>query len=786
MKNILLPILFTLSATALAESKYDQEMLRSLGYDAGVAELLEAGAHFLPGQHPVNIVLNGQGKGVHIVTFDQAGIPCWSKSLLQTLGIDAQHFIPASIAACMVPGTDSDIIIEQQVDRSSLVLTVPLDERLSDPQYAGGGKALMVNYDGRSYQYQTHSGGHSRSQTLTSELGANFNHWIIRSGQSYARSGSNSQLTRLYSYGQRSVPGWNSVIQLGEISSSDPLFAGINLVGAQITPEQGLQQGGGNQVSLDILMPQGGTVEIWQAGVLLKNFPVSEGMNRLTGITALNQQDDFVVISHDASGNQQQRIIPYLQAQPNRALVKTATSLAIGQQRLSPQKSSLLMGSTGLYSSDRVALVAGGFVSQNYQAASWLTTLRLTQRLMATLSQTGSVTHQADGETKKPGLSHQISVSSAMTSSLSLNASANFRSRDYIHPGSAGSAAQPHVQSGQIKSQYAAGLSFNQPWLGVFSFAGSQSKSWQGSDSLGYMLGWGRSFGPVNVNLGIQNNRLTDDQRHYDNRYVYLTFSVPLDRNRSVRSWVNRTGKNSRAGVGYDSTVNDKFAWSVSGEKSERQDPSMSGSATWTSKYSQISGGASHSDNNASYNLGARGGAVLHSEGVTFTPRKVGDTFGIISLNSPQPDVAIRTPGGVVWSDRSGHAITSWTAWQKNTVQIDNQSLPKNVQVVSGIADVSPFRGAVVPVMLPAFTVRRALVTFPPNQGPLPGSAIKNDKDVLLAFVNDDGTLFFDDLPSEPLFGQRQDGSRCALDIITPWSEQPGSLYASLSARCLT
>ncbi|MXP50536.1 hypothetical protein FD733_17915 [Pantoea sp. Eser] len=304
-----------------------------------------------------------------------------------------------------------------------------------------------------------------------------------------------------------------------------------------------------------------------------------------------------MVISHDASGNQQQRVIPYLQAQSNRALVKTATSLAIGQPRLSQQKSSLLMRSTGLYSSDRVALVAGGFVSQNYQAASRLTTLRLTRRLMATLSQTGSVTRQADSsEGKKPGLSHQITVSSAMTSSLSLNASTNFRSRDYIPPGSAGSAPQTRVQSGQIKSQYAAGVSFNQPWLGVFSFAGSQSKSWQGTDSLGYMLGWGRSFGQVNVNLGIQNNRLTDDQRHYDNRYVYLTFSVPLDRNRSVRSWVNRSGSNSRAGVGYDSTVNDKFAWSVSGEKSERQDPSISGSATWTSKYSQISGGASHGE----------------------------------------------------------------------------------------------------------------------------------------------------------------------------------------------
>lgn len=785
MKKTLFLSAYMVSASAFAGNTYDQEMLKTLGYDSSAASLLEAGAHFLPGDHPTNIIVNGKSKGVHVITFDQSGAPCWSEALLHTLGINPDSFNESS-PGCLKPAADSEIRVTEQVERSSLELQIPANSLLNDVQYATGGKALIVNYDGRRYEYQTRSGGSHSSQTLTSEVGANINHWIFRSGQSYASLDNQSNFTRLYTYGQRSIPGWASVLQIGEITSNDPLFSGITLTGAQIVPEHALQNGGSNRVSLDILMSQAGTAEVWQGNILLKTFQVSAGINKLEGIPALNQQDDFVVMSHDNTGSRQQQVIPFIQARPDMALMETGTSLAAGQLRLTQDEYPLLLGSTGIYQNNRMAVVAGGLVSENYQAASWRASMRLTERLLATVSQTASLAHDTAGEdSKKQGLSHQVSLSYPVTQQLSLTSSANFRSRDYMDTGSSWSSKRTAAETGQIKSQYAVGLSYNQPWLGVFSFSGSMSETWQGSDTQGYMLGWARAFGNVNVNLGVQKNRLTDDKRRYDNRYVYLNVSVPLGNSRNMRSWVSNNNQQTRAGVGYDQTVNDKLAWSLSSEKSQKQAPSVASSATWTNKYSQLSGGVSHSENNTSYNVGTRGGIVLHSEGLTFTPRKVGDTFGIISLDSPQPDVEIRTPAGKVWSDRSGHAIASWTPWQKNTVQINNKSLPKNVHVMGGIADVTPYRGSVLSVMLPAFTVRRALVTFPPGEGPVPGSPLKDGKGTLLAFVSEDGTLFFDDLPKGEIFGQRQGGQRCSVEFTSPWVDTPDTLYASLSARCV-
>lgn len=785
MKRFRLLSLLIFSAATLAAGGYDQEMLKALGYDASASALLDAGTHFLPGEQPVNIIVNRQSKGVHILTFDQAGNPCWTAEQLQALSISPERFTHEDQDACLRLPAESPVLVEQEIARSTLLLSVPESDLLSDPHYASGGNALIVNYDGQRYQYQPRAGASHTSQALTSEVGANINNWILRSGQSYASLDAQHQLTRLYSYAQRSVPAWSSVMQFGEITAGGSLFSGINLLGAQIMPEYGSENDKGRDVSLDLLVSQAGTVEVWQAGILLKTFQVTAGMNSLDDIPAISTSDDFEIISHDQTGHRETQRIPYIQARSSIAMAEDGLSMAVGRLRLTDEAFPLVVGSGGVYQNDFMAVTAGGMLSENYQAVSWRTALRLAERLVASITQTASRARDVAGsERNRQGLNHQISLNAGVTQQLSLTTSASFRGRDYMDAGNSWGSKKTSEQLGQTKSQYALGLSYSQPQAGVFSFSGSLSQSWRGTENRGYMFSWGHAFGKVNVNLGIQKNRLSVDERRSDNRYAYLNLSLPLGNSSSMRSWISDNDHKNRAGVGFDSTLNDKFSWSLSGEKSGQEAASMASSATWTTRYSQLSGGASHNENSTSYNYGARGGAVLHSGGLTFTPRKVGDTFGIISLNSPQPDVVMHTPGGTVWSDGRGYAIASWTPWQNNSVQIDNQSLPDNVQIISGIADITPWHGAVVPVVLPAFRVRRALLSFPSGDGPAPDAPVKNGKGTLVAFVNDDGTLFFDNLPDEPLFTQRPDGTTCSLHILTPWQNEPGALYDSLSARC--
>lgn len=779
-KLIFLTTVAVVATSAQAAEQYDREMLAELGFDAGISELLNKGTGFLPGNHPISIIINGQNKGISNINFDASGAACWNEVLLRKLGIDPRSFTQSS-PTCMKPADGSDIRIESEVDRNTLVIYAPVENLLTATHYETGGNAVILNYDARRYQYQGSTT--QTSQTMTSELGANISQWIIRSGQSYSSYGSETNFNRLYTYAQRSIPGWSSVMQIGEITSGDAIFSGISMTGAQMIPERQSQNGGANAVVLDVLVSQAGTLEVWQGDVLLKTFSVTSGMNTLSGIPAINQQDDFVIISHDNTGSRQKQYIPYIQARPVTTLSDTGTSLAAGRLRLSDDNFSLVMGSTGIYRSSWLALVAGGLLSEEYQSGAWRATVRITEYLRMTLSQTYSFAQTNDGN--KQGVNQQATLRMPLTERLSVQASANYRSRDYITPTSSAASKKTALETGQIKTQYAAGFSYATPLLGAFTFTGSSSHTWTGSETLGYALSWGRAFGKVNMNVGIQKNRLSDDSRHYDSRYTYVNFSVPLGTSQNLRGWVNDKGNRTLVGAGYDQTVNDKFSWSLSSEKAQQESASLASSATWTNKYTQISGGASHSEYNRSYNVGARGGAVLHGSGLTFTPRTVGDTFSIISLNSDRSDVKLRTPGGTVWTDHSGKAIASWTPWQKNTVAVDLASLPKNVQIPGGVIDVTPYRGAVVPVTMPAFTVRRTLLTFPAGEGPAPGSAVKNKNGTLVAFVNDDGTLFFDDLPEGNISAQLSSGRQCTIQLASPWVSQPGTLYASLDARCV-
>jgi len=59
MNKLLFFTLVIFAATAAAET-YDRQMLTELGYNASAADLLSASAHFLPGEHPVSIIINRQ------------------------------------------------------------------------------------------------------------------------------------------------------------------------------------------------------------------------------------------------------------------------------------------------------------------------------------------------------------------------------------------------------------------------------------------------------------------------------------------------------------------------------------------------------------------------------------------------------------------------------------------------------------------------------------------------------------------------------------------------------
>ncbi|TPD72648.1 hypothetical protein FJP69_01875 [Stenotrophomonas maltophilia] len=82
--------------------------------------------------------------------------------------------------------------------------------------------------------------------------------WIVRSRQSLSRYGNGpSRFDQIEAYAQRTLIGSKQVLQLGELSVSNPLLSGAPITGMQLLPEEALQQGSSSVEVQRMLKPRG-------------------------------------------------------------------------------------------------------------------------------------------------------------------------------------------------------------------------------------------------------------------------------------------------------------------------------------------------------------------------------------------------------------------------------------------------------------------------------------------------------------------------------------------------
>ncbi|WP_417653546.1 fimbria/pilus outer membrane usher protein, partial [Escherichia coli] len=85
------------------------------------------------------------------------------------------------------------------------------------------------------------------------------------------------------------------------------------------------------------------------------------------------------------------------------------------------------------------------------------------------------------------------------------------------------------------------------------------------------------------------------------------------------------------------------------------------------------------------YSGSLQGGIAVHGQGVTFSPWAIRDTFAIAALDKPVSGVRIDTPQGPVWTDFRGQAVVpSVGAWRPARVEVDTETLPKNMDIGNG------------------------------------------------------------------------------------------------------
>lgn len=792
------------SALELGEG-FDLAALTTLGIDPKVSDYFRSAARFREGVHVVGLRVNGNPLGLVDARFDAQGRLCFTPGLLEKAGLvkpdtvigegaapgEACHDFLGEFPTTMVrlrPGIDE------------VALVVPT-QSLREPQweagqFSQGGGAALFNYDLLGFDSRSRSGP-SRFVSAYTEAGFNWEDWIVRSRQFYVSDNGKVRTEHLYAYAQRDIAALQSTFQLGQISSNNPLFGGVQLSGLQFSPDgQSRVPAGSHNAVVEGLAHSQSRIEVRQSGVLIHSTLVPEGPFRLTGLPLLNGTSDLEVSVIDVRGAKRSFVVPA--ASFGGAAAAPGYYFSVGKARESTGEGAaspmVAMGS-GTWGLGRDSSMGLGVLgAEDYWSAGGSLSNVFFQRVAV------GARHNLSRDSRKAvsGSRSTVSVSSPVSANVQANLSATRQTRGYREVLEAGRSWTADELGTRFKNQYTAGMSWVDPSLGVFSLGYTRSAQFDGRATEQVFASWNKSFNRVDVGLiadsqvgGTRDSTPDGNRRNapQDNDLaVRLQVSVPLGADRRLNSYASRRGDQFGAGTALNERVNEYVNYEVGVERDLKAgEQSTRAHVDLLPRYTRVGLGVSRDPLGTSYSGQLQGGIVAHERGVTFSPYAVQDTFGIVSVGDIG-SARIETPQGPVWTDYRGHAvIAGLPAYTNSRVEVQTRSLPKRVDLKNGTQVLAAGRGSVNTVDFDVVKVRRVLLNASDAQGrPLPqGAAVLGKGNRFLTSVAGEGMVFLNDVnESQDLRVSLPDSSTCSLRVDAEAKPDNDKFYETASAVC--
>ncbi|HEF4757827.1 TPA: fimbria/pilus outer membrane usher protein [Pseudomonas putida] len=787
---LLTPALIALDARgdALLLAAFDTNTLLQRGIDPALATSLMQAPRFTAGTHPVTLAVNGQRKGRVDVTFNHNGALCFDRPLLDKANLNVPDRLLDDGQCHDFLAAAPQTVIEPDPANLALSLIVPTDAirpTLRDVSgYQTGGFAGMLNYDvtGLHSQYGNDT---SRFASANTELGFNAGDWIVRSRQVQTWQDDVSRTTHIAAYAQRTFANHEAVLQAGQINLYNPVLAGAQITGVQVLNEQALQIEGQGAVIEGIANSQA-QVEVRQNGTLIHSTVVPAGPFALTNVRRLNTRSDVEVTVKEADGSERTFTVPA--AMLGIGLPAPGYSLAAGRVRSIGDEQGgdpwVISGGWSGAIHPQVLLSTGVTGAEDYRAAGAGVAVLPSPDTQVQATLTGADASKQSNQ----GLQADLSVSHRFSERWAFNAGSSYRTQGYRELEDAVFDNTTDDSKSRYRDQQSAALSWAHPRFGAFSGGFSQSSSFDGQSSSRALASWGTNIRGVSVSVTSE-WQVSGADRNDDS--VYVNLSIPLGETRRARTWVRSSDGEYRSGVGLSEQINDQLAYRIGVEHDTRdKEVQTTAGVSLLPRYTQLDLNYTRGDDDrASYQASARGGAVLHSGGLTLSPYPISDTFALLSVGD-MGAIKVSTPSGPVWTDWQGQAVVPQVAaYGRSPVEVDTKTLPRNADINNGLAVISAGRGAVDKVEFGVSMTRRALLKVTtPNGAPLPrGAAVNTEDGEFVTLVQEGGLVFLPNvLDTRALFIKAPGLERCELSFRLPEEADTNAYYETAPAKCRT
>ena len=782
---------------ATSESvEFDLEMLKGRNIDPKLASYFADAPRFPEGSQAVSLSVNGASRGRAIATFDKNGELVFTAPLL-----DAGHLVnpalaekdPATVNAAFLKAYPATVV-QLKPGKGEVALIVPTDALRAEDDDAGvfteGGTAALLNYSllGMNNEFANSS---SEFRSLDTVAGFNAGDWLVRSRQTYTVQDGKARTEHLYAYGQKTFTGLKSTFQGGQINIANSLFSGDAITGVQLVPEAGLRGGNRNSGAVvEGVANSTARVEVRQNGALIQTSVVPAGPFTLTNLALLSASTDLDVTVIEADGSRRMFTIPSASFGGGTQGAAPGYSIAAGQFRPlgggNTSSTPNLVTGTGTWTLDRRTHVsAGAMLADGYQALGWAADRALTPITSLGLRQ---IVSTAEDEGTK-GTQMSATLTTQATQKLSLSLSATQQTEGYRELADTTYRQEnAYWYQTRYRDQYTASASWSDATLGGFRLSHSYSSQFDGQATQRLIGSWSKGFKYATVSVNVEKSLGETGPYGYGDT-AYLSVTMPLGGG-SLRTYANNDQRGTRTGATYSKQVNDVVGYRLQAERNSLdRETDLSVSTNLLPRYTQANLGYSRNGRDSTtYNASLTGAVVAHSEGVTFTPYEVNDTFSVLSVGDVS-GVKITTPQGPVWTDAVGRAVApGMLAYQNNRMEITAKSLPRNVDIVNGYKELKVGRGSVSHVEFGVVTTRRVLmnVVFPDGHPMDKGLGVYAGQQYLTTVV-DKGQVFLPNVePGAALTIALDDAKTCALDFALPEKAEGEGYFESVKAVCRT
>ncbi|QHF47611.1 outer membrane usher protein [Pseudomonas sp. S35] len=768
------------------------------GLDPSVARYFRDAPRFSEGARVVDLTVNGERIGLTDVRFDHEGKLCFTRGLLDRAGLHTPTAVinnqVGADQACHDFLAEFPSTILNLNPGSEAVSIVAPTQSIREPQratghFVRGGTAALLNYDVQGVN--SHSRGDTgRFLSASTEVGFNVGDWIARSRQLYLSTEGRSSTEHLYAYAQRDIAPLASTFQVGQISSRSPVFGGVQMTGVQLSPDGVEGGGGGNGVVVEGQALSQSRVEVRQSGALIYTTVVPEGPFALSNLPLLNGTSDLEVRVIETRGGQRSFVVP---AASFRGAVpmKSGYTAAVGRVRdvdRSGADEPLLGMASGTFAlSPSTTLSSGVQATDDYNALGVALDSSFSERFSVGFRNNLS----RDGEKNVRGMQNSISLGSALPRDVQMTLSATTQTRGYRDVLDAVRTDVGEATDSRFKNQYTAGLSWADPQLGAFSVGYTRAAHFNSRTSSQVHGFWSKDFKYANVGLSMDSQVGNTGNQKEDNEGVgvRLQISVPLGGDRALTSTARHQGGRSSIGTAYSERVDDTLNYELRADSDLAPDVqhALGGTLNTTSRYAQLGLGVNRDATSSSYSGQLQGAVVAHERGLTLSPYRVEDTFGVASVGDVS-GARITTAQGPVWTDHWGMAvIPGLPAYQSSFVAVEGKSLPRLVDIKNGTKTLEVGRGSFSTVDFEVVKVRRLLLRATDASGqPLPkgASVFAADKTFLTTVVGD-GLIFLNNIDSpQALTVSAPNATSCTLQIDLAEQSDGGQHYESSAAVC--